>query len=68
MRVKGAFFVWAALTWMLCAWGDVLVTTWNMKWFPSGLVDLRNSEEAEKETVAKAGEMLSEAFREQTRK
>ena len=68
LRVKGAFLVRAAFAWMLCVRGDVLVTTWNMKWFPSGLVDLRNSEEAEKATVAKAGGMLSEAFRDQTRK
>ena len=68
LRVKGAFLVWAAFAWMLCVRGDVLVTTWNMKWFPSGLVDLRNSEEAEKATVAKAGGMLSAAFKEQTRK
>ena len=66
--MKGAFLVWAAFAWMLCVRGDVLVTTWNMKWFPSGLVDLRNSEEAEKATVAKAGGMLSAAFKEQTRK
>ncbi len=68
LDMRGALLVFAAFAWALCAQGDVMVTTWNMKWFPSGLVDLRNSEEAEKATVAEAGRMLSEAFKEHTRK
>ena len=66
--MKGTFFACVAFAWALCVRGDVLVATWNMKWFPSGLVDLRNSEKAEKATIARAGAILSEAFREQTRK
>jgi len=68
LDMRGALLVFAAFAWALFAQGDVMVTTWNMKWFPSGLVDLRNSEEAEKATVAEAGRMLSVAFKEHTRK
>ena len=50
------------------AHGDVLVTTWNMKWFPSGIADLRNDEVAERKTILGAGRLLSDVFREQTRK
>ena len=53
---------------MPCARGDVLVATWNMKWFPSGIADLRNGEDAEKATISGAGRLLSGAVREQTRK
>ncbi len=53
---------------MLCVRGDVLVTTWNMKWFPSGIPDLRNEEAAEKATIARAGRLLADVYREQTRK
>ena len=66
MRIS--FFVWIAFAGMLCVRGDVLVTTWNMKWFPSGLADLRNSEEAENATIANAGRILSHAAHDQTRK
>ncbi len=66
--MKIAFLVWIAVAGMLCVQGDVLVTTWNMKWFPSGLVDLRNSEEAENAIVANAGRILSHAVHDQTRK
>ncbi len=66
--MKGAAAILGMLAWMLCARGDVIVTTWNMKWFPSGLVDLRNSETAEKATIAKAGRMLSDAVQDQSRK
>lgn len=66
--MKGAAAILGMLAWMLCARGDVIVTTWNMKWFPSGLVDLRNSEAAEKATIAKAGRMLSDAVQDQSRK
>ena len=57
-----------ALAWALCARGDVLVTTWNMKWFPSGIADLRNRDDVEWKTTEDAGRLLSSAFREQTRK
>lgn len=57
-----------ALAWALCARGDVLVTTWNMKWFPSGIVDLRNRDDVEQKTTEDAGRLLSSAFRDQTRK
>ena len=66
--MKSAAAILGMLAWMLCARGDVIVTTWNMKWFPSGLVDLRNSEAAEKSTIAKAGRKLSEAVSDQSRK
>ena len=66
--VKGSFFVWAAIVWVLCVRGDVLVTTWNMKWFPSGIADLRNDLTAENATIANAGRILSGAVNDQTRK
>lgn len=50
-----------------CA-GDVLVTTWNMRWFPSGLADLRNDEAVERTTIAGAGRALAGAIADQTRK
>ena len=40
---------------------DVVMMTWNMKWFPSGKADLRISPEFERFKVRKAGEMLSAA-------
>ena len=66
--MKRLLLVTVAFAWMLFVRGDVLVTTWNMKWFPSGLADLRNEEAAEKATIAKAGRLLSRVYREQTRK
>jgi endonuclease/exonuclease/phosphatase family metal-dependent hydrolase len=66
--LKKAFLLFCALAWMPYAYGDVLVTTWNMKWFPSGIADLRNDDAAERKTIAGAGRLLSDAFREQTRK
>ncbi len=66
--MKKAFLLCCALACMPCARGDVLVATWNMKWFPSGIADLRNSEGAERATISGAGRLLSGAFREQTRK
>ena len=68
LRVKGAVAILGMLAWTLCVRGDVLVTTWNMKWFPSGLVDLRNSEKAENAIIANAGRILSHAVHDQTRK
>ena len=38
---------------------DVVVATWNMKWFPSGKADLRISSEFEDFKIRKAGEMLT---------
>ena len=66
--MKKVFLLFCALAWMPYAYGDVLVTTWNMKWFPSGIADLRNDDAAERKTIAGAGRLLSDAFREQTRK
>ena len=66
--MKLVFILWAVSALALCARGDVLITTWNMKWFPSGLADLRNSEEAEKATIIKAGRTLSDAVKAHTRK
>lgn len=57
-----------ALVWSLCGQGDVLVATWNMKWFPSGLANLRNEDAREKKTTAQAGQILSDAIAEQTRR
>ncbi len=66
--MKRSFLVAVAFAGMLCVRGDVLVTTWNMKWFPSGIPDLRNDEAAEKATIARAGRLLADVYREQTRK
>jgi endonuclease/exonuclease/phosphatase family metal-dependent hydrolase len=68
LRLKRSFLVAVAFAGMLCVRGDVLVTTWNMKWFPSGIPDLRNDEAAEKATIARAGRLLADVYREQTRK
>jgi len=53
---------------VLAVRADVLVVTWNMKWFPSGLADVRNDETRERATVAAAGGVLAAAVSEQTRK
>ena len=66
--MRGVLIVSCAFAWTLCAAGDVVIATWNMKWFPSGIADLRNDAATEKATVAKAGLMLSDAFKEQTRR
>lgn len=47
---------------------DVLVTTWNMKWFPSGKVDLRDEPRIEQVNIERSAHMLAEAVRDQTRK
>lgn len=57
-----------ALVPALCCRGDVLVTTWNMKWFPSGIADLRNDEPYEKTAIANAGRLMAAAVGDQTRK
>ena len=66
--MRGVLIIICAFAWALCAVGDVVVTTWNMKWFPSGIADLRNDAATEKATIAKAGLVLSDAFKEQTRR
>lgn len=52
----------------LCCRGDVLVTTWNMKWFPSGIADLRNEEALERAAIETAGRTMAAAIEDQTRK
>ena len=47
--------------------GDVIVVTWNMKWFPSGKADLRAEPEYERENIARAGRTLAEAVDDQRR-
>ncbi len=42
---------------------DVVLTTWNMKWFPSGKADLRISPEFEDFKIKKAGDMIAESYR-----
>lgn len=51
---------------VLCR-GDVLVTTWNMKWFPSGIADLRNEAPLETLAITNAGNILAGAIVGQTR-
>ena len=51
-----------------CSRGDVLVTTWNMKWFPSGKANVRNEETLERRTIANAGRILAGAVEDQTRR
>lgn len=45
---------------------DVLVMTWNMKWFPSGKADVKNLPAQEESTVRAAGAMLAGAAADQT--
>ena len=66
--VKRALLVCCALAWFSSVFGDVVVATWNMKWFPSGIANLRNEDGAEKRTIASAGQLLAKALNEQTRK
>lgn len=66
--VKSSMLFGFALVWSICCRGDVLITTWNMKWFPSGKADLRNDEEMERTTIATAGKISSEAIKDQLRK
>ena len=56
------------IAWALCSHADVVVTTWNMKWFPSGKANLRNEPPVEQATVRIAGKVLSSAVAEQTRR
>ena len=55
----------ALLALPLC--GDVIVTTWNMKWFPSGKADLRAEPAYERENIARAGRILADAVADQRR-
>lgn len=66
--MKKAILLCFALACMSYVRGDVLVTTWNMKWFPSGIPDLRNDEDAERKAIAGAGRLLSDAVKDQTRR
>ena len=68
MMVKRALLVCCTLALISSVFGDVVVTTWNMKWFPSGIANLRNEDGVEKQTIASAGQRLAKAFKEQTRK
>jgi len=45
--------------------GDVIVVTWNMKWFPSGKADLRAEPDYERENVERAGRTLATAIADQ---
>ena len=56
------------ITLALCGRGDVLVTTWNMKWFPSGKANVRNEEVLEKMTIVNAGRILSAAIDDQCKR
>lgn len=56
------------LTLTLCGRGDVLVTTWNMKWFPSGKANIRNEDVFEKMSIANAGKILAGAVDDQCRR
>ena len=47
---------------------DVLVTTWNMKWFPSGKAEVRNEQDVEETTIKRAGTVFRNAYDEQCRK
>ena len=51
-----------------CARGDVLVSTWNMKWFPSGRADLRSGAESEAATLSSAARIVAGAIADQTRR
>ena len=68
LRVKKALVVCFALACLSHVRGDVLVTTWNMKWFPSGIPDLRSDDHAERKAIAGAGRLLSDAVKDQTRR
>lgn len=45
---------------------DVLVMTWNMKWFPSGKADVKNLPAQEAATISNAGTVLAGAVSDQT--
>ena len=66
--MRKALLSCCALACISSVYGDVVVTTWNMKWFPSGIANLRNHEQEEQKTISSAGRLLVNAFKEQTRK
>ena len=51
-----------------CARADVVAMTWNIKWFPSGMADLRAEEKEEAATVAKAARIIADSYADQCRK
>lgn len=50
------------------AFGDVVAMTWNMKWFPSGLANLKADAGAETRRILLAGGVVSAAYHDQCRK
>lgn len=50
------------------AFGDVVAMTWNMKWFPSGIANLKASAGAEERRILMAGGVVSAAYHDQRRK
>ena len=50
-----------ATAWMAPVLADILATTWNMKWFPSGQLDVRQEDVVESATTARAGRILRDA-------
>lgn len=62
------FIAFVLLLWAFSGQGDVLVTTWNMKWFPSGKANVRNEDVIEKMTIANAGRILVGAVKDQTKR
>lgn len=61
------FIAIVLLLWAFSGQGDVLVTTWNMKWFPSGKANVRNEDVIENMTIANAGRILAGAVKDQTK-
>lgn len=52
----------------LAAFGDVVAMTWNLRWFPSGIADLRAAPEKEARVERDAGRILADGYRDQCRK
>lgn len=48
--------------------GDVVAMTWNMKWFPSGVANLKADAGAEERRILMAGGVVSAAYHDQRRK
>ena len=62
MQALRRLILLAATAWAAVASAkSVTFTTWNMKWFPSGRMDLRVSAAYEEFKIAKAGSVLSNA-------
>lgn len=68
LSLKRGFLLLMILFMTLCSGGDVLITTWNMKWFPSGKANVRNEDVLEKMAIAEAGKILAGAVEDQTRR